>query len=112
MSCDVSKAPDSRRNRCSAEVVGLGPTSDSCSAAVYAPAAHGRDAAHHSLGTGRFNLTQGIVGSATGIGAALSTTAAGYLADNFGTATAFFGLAVAGLCAFLLLASIMPETKP
>jgi MFS family permease len=65
-----------------------------------------------SLGTGRFNLTQGIVGSATGIGAALSTAAAGYLADNFGTATAFFGLAVAGLCAFLLLASIMPETKP
>lgn len=65
-----------------------------------------------SLGTGRFNLTQGIVGSATGIGAALSTTAAGYLADSFGTATAFFGLAVAGLCAFLLLASIMPETMP
>jgi hypothetical protein len=65
-----------------------------------------------SLGTGRFNLTQGIVGSATGIGAALSTTAAGYLADRFGVATAFFGLALAGLCAFLLLLSVMPETKP
>jgi MFS family permease len=65
-----------------------------------------------SLGTGRFNLTQGIVGSATGIGAALSTTAAGYLADRFGVATAFFGLALAGLCAFLLLLCIMPETKP
>jgi MFS family permease len=65
-----------------------------------------------SLGTGRFNLTQGIVGSATGIGAALSTTAAGYLADRFGVATAFFGLALAGLCAFLLLLCVMPETKP
>jgi MFS family permease len=65
-----------------------------------------------SLGTGRFNLTQGIVGSATGIGAALSTTAAGYLADRYGVATAFFGLALAGLCAFLLLLSVMPETKP
>jgi MFS family permease len=65
-----------------------------------------------SLGTGRFNLTQGIVGSATGIGAALSTAAAGYLADRFGSATAFFGLAVAGFCAFLLLLLVMPETKP
>jgi len=65
-----------------------------------------------SLGTGRYNLTQGIVGCATGIGAALSTTAAGYLADRFSTATAFFGLAFAGLCAFLLLLTVMPETKP
>ena len=65
-----------------------------------------------SLGTGRFNLSQGIVGSATGVGAALSTTAAGYLADRCGTATAFFGLAVAGFCAFLLLLTVMPETKP
>jgi MFS family permease len=65
-----------------------------------------------SLGTGRFNLTQGIVGSATGIGAALSTAAAGYMADRFGSATAFFGLAVAGFCAFLLLLLVMPETKP
>ena len=65
-----------------------------------------------SRGTGHFNLTQGIVGCATGIGAALSTTSAGYLADKFGTATAFFGLTVAGACGFLLLLSIMPETKP
>ena len=65
-----------------------------------------------SRGTGRFNLTQGIVGSATGIGAALSTAAAGYLADRFGTESAFFGLAVAGFCAFFLLLLVMPETKP
>ena len=52
-----------------------------------------------SRGTGRFNLAQGIVGSATGIGAALSTIGAGYLADHFGTATAFAGLAAMGVLA-------------
>jgi MFS family permease len=44
-------------------------------------------------GTGRFNLVQGIVGSAAGIGAAASTIAAGHLADSFGTPVAFLGLA-------------------
>src|SRR4029453_17955990 len=34
-------------------------------------------------GTGRFNLGLGIVGSAVGIGAALSTTLAGYAMDHF-----------------------------
>ena len=49
-------------------------------------------------GTGRFNLGLGIVGSAVGIGAALSTTLAGYAIDHFGSSIAFFGLAsVAGL---------------
>jgi hypothetical protein len=65
-----------------------------------------------SRGTGRFNLAQGIVGSATGIGAALSTIGAGYLADHFGTTTAFAGLAAAAVCAFLLLFAMMPETRP
>jgi len=62
--------------------------------------------------TGRFNLAQGIVGCATGIGATLSTTGAGYLADRFGTATAFAGLAVPGVLALVLLFTLMPETKP
>ena len=65
-----------------------------------------------SRGTGRFNLTQGIIGSATGIGATLSTIGAGYLADLFGSATAFAGLAASGLFAFVLLLAMMPETKP
>ena len=65
-----------------------------------------------SRGTGRFNLAQGIVGSATGIGATLSTIGAGYLADHFGTATAFAGLAAAAAFAFVLLLAMMPETKP
>jgi MFS family permease len=65
-----------------------------------------------SRGTGRFNLAQGIVGTAIGIGATLSTTGAGYLADRFGTATALAGLASAAVLAFALLLALMPETKP
>ena len=37
-------------------------------------------------GTGHFNLGQGIVGTATGIGASLSATLAGYMSDHFGSA--------------------------
>ena len=44
-------------------------------------------------GTGRFNLGLGIVGSAVGIGAALSTTLAGYMMDRFGSSLAFWSLA-------------------
>jgi MFS family permease len=65
-----------------------------------------------SRGTGRFNLAQGIVGSATGVGATLSTIGAGYLADRFGTATAFAGLAAMGVLALALLLALMPETRP
>jgi MFS family permease len=65
-----------------------------------------------SRGTGRFNLAQGIVASATGIGAALSTSMAGYLATKFGVAIAFQGLAVAAVCAFLMVLVAMPETRP
>jgi MFS family permease len=63
-------------------------------------------------GTGRFNLAQGIVGSATGIGATLSTIGAGYLADRFGVTSAFWGLAGMGVLALVLLIAMMPETRP
>ncbi len=36
-------------------------------------------------GTGHFNLGQGIVGTAIGIGASLSPTFAGYMTDHFGS---------------------------
>jgi MFS family permease len=63
-------------------------------------------------GTGRFNLAQGIVGTGAGIGAALSTTAAGYLADAYGMGTAFLGLASLAACGLLLLLAALPETRP
>jgi MFS family permease len=63
-------------------------------------------------GTGRFNLAQGTVGTGAGVGAALSTTAAGYLADAYGTGTAFLGLAALAACGLLLLLAALPETRP
>jgi predicted MFS family arabinose efflux permease len=63
-------------------------------------------------GTGRFNLGQGIVGTATGIGASLSATFAGYMTDRFGSAPAFAGLALMALTGLTLLWFMMPETKP
>jgi MFS family permease len=62
-------------------------------------------------GTGRFNLGLGIVGSAVGIGAALSTTLAGYAIDHFGRSVAFFGLASVAVCGLALLWLLLPETR-
>jgi hypothetical protein len=62
-------------------------------------------------GTGRFNLGLGIVGSAVGIGAALSTTLAGYAIDHFGRSIAFFGLASVAVCGLALLWLLLPETR-
>jgi MFS family permease len=59
-----------------------------------------------------FNLSLGFVGFAVGIGATLSTPAAGWLADHFGMRAAFFGLAAVGVAAPLLVLLAMPETRP
>jgi MFS family permease len=63
-------------------------------------------------GTGRFNLGQGIIGTATGIGASLSATFAGYMTDRFGSAPAFAGLATMAFAGLAILWFMMPETKP
>ena len=63
-------------------------------------------------GTGRFNLGLGIVGSAVGIGAALSTTLAGYTIDHFGSSAAFLGLASIAVCGLALVWLLLPETQP
>jgi MFS family permease len=62
-------------------------------------------------GTGRFNLAQGAIGTATAAGAAVSTTATGYVVDRFGEAMGFRGLAVVALGALVLLVVAMPETQ-
>ena len=63
-------------------------------------------------GTGHFNLSLGAVGFCIGIGSTLSTPAAGWLADHFGTRMAFFALMGIGLLAVLVVAFAMPETRP
>ena len=63
-------------------------------------------------GTCHFNLGQGIVGTATGVGASLSATFAGYMTDRFGFGSAFAGLAAIALLGLTVLWSLMPETRP
>ncbi|CCD92207.1 putative permease of the major facilitator superfamily [Bradyrhizobium sp. ORS 375] len=64
-----------------------------------------------AFGSGHFNLAQGIVGTATGIGASLSTVLAGFASDRFGSATAFLGLSGVALAGLVLIALLMPETR-
>ena len=62
-------------------------------------------------GTGRFNLAQGIVGTAVGIGASISPTLAGYAADRLGTNIAFMGLAGVAATGLAMILLVMPETR-
>jgi len=64
-----------------------------------------------AFGSGHFNFAQGIVGTATGIGASLSTVIAGFAADRFGPSVAFIGLGSIGALALLMVWTIMPETR-
>jgi MFS family permease len=61
-------------------------------------------------GTGHFNLAQGLIGTAVGIGASLSTTLAGYTWDYFGILPAFLGLAALAAVGFVAVICFMPET--
>ena len=62
--------------------------------------------------TGRFNLALGAVGSAMGIGAALSTTLAGFVYDRAGAGIAFSSLAGIALLGLGVAWLAMPETHP
>ena len=63
-------------------------------------------------GTGHFNLALGMMGTAIGIGASVSTTASGYITDHFGSAAAFSALALAAALSLTWIWSMMPETRP
>jgi predicted MFS family arabinose efflux permease len=64
-----------------------------------------------AFGSGHFNLAQGIVGTATGIGASLSTVLAGYVSDKLGSSVAFFGLAGVAATGLAVIWLVMPETR-
>ena len=63
-------------------------------------------------GTGRFNLTQGLVGTVSGIGASLSTSISGLVVERFGHMAGFLSVTMVGLVAVAILWAFMPETKP
>jgi MFS family permease len=62
-------------------------------------------------GTGRYNLAQGAAGTASAIGASLSTAVSGYVVQLFGYTLAFFGLAAIGAIGLIFLCWFLPETK-
>ena len=63
-------------------------------------------------GTGRFNLTQGMVGTMTGLGASLSPSLAGYVTDSYDSSVAFLSLATVAAVGLTAVALLMPETRP
>jgi len=63
-------------------------------------------------GTGRYNVAQGGVATAQGIGASLSGLAAGVIVDHFGYSAAFLTSAAVAAIAFAALFVAMPETAP
>ncbi|GAB1718026.1 MAG: major facilitator superfamily MFS_1 [Nitrobacter sp.] len=64
-----------------------------------------------AFGSGHFNLAQGVIGTAAGIGASLSTLITGYASDHFGHGIAFMELAAAALLGLLVVWLLMPETR-
>jgi MFS family permease len=63
-------------------------------------------------GTGHFNVSQGAIATAAGLGGALSTFVAGVIIVTAGYSVAF--LTLAGVAAFglILFIMLMPETRP
>ena len=61
-------------------------------------------------GTGRFNITNGAISTATGIGAALSNAISGVIVQAAGYRGAFLTLAGIATLAALWFGLMMPET--
>jgi len=61
-------------------------------------------------GSGRFNLTLGVLNTAVGIGAALSQVLAGSIVHHVGFRAGFLFLAAVAAAAFAILYLFMPET--
>ena len=62
-------------------------------------------------GSGRFNTGLGMIGTMAGIGASLSPTLAGLIADHFGNTIAFFSLGMIGVMALIAVWLLIPETR-
>jgi MFS family permease len=63
-------------------------------------------------GTGRFNLMQGALATATGLGAALSNLVTGIVVKAAGFDAGFLMLAAIAAAALVFFATAMPETLP
>ncbi|MDE2508262.1 MAG: MFS transporter [Planctomycetota bacterium] len=63
-------------------------------------------------GTGRFNLMQGVLAAATGVGASLSNLVNGFVVHHAGFDAGFIALAGFATLAWLFLQFTLPETRP
>lgn len=63
-------------------------------------------------GTGHFNVSQGAIATAAGLGGALSTFFAGLIVVFAGYSAAFLALAGVAAFGFVLFIMLMPETRP
>lgn len=66
--------------------------------------------ADRTEGTGRFNLVQGALATAVGLGGALSNAFGGKIAEHYGFNNAFLTLGAVAVAATLLLWTAVPET--
>jgi MFS family permease len=62
-------------------------------------------------GTGHFNVSQGAIATAAGLGGALSTAAAGIIVVAAGYSAAFLSLATVAAVGLVLFVTLMPETR-
>jgi predicted MFS family arabinose efflux permease len=67
-------------------------------------------AADLTQGTGRFNLMQGLVALAVGIGSSLSNVVGGFVVQGFGYPAGFLCLAAIAVGALLFFLLLVPET--
>jgi len=63
-------------------------------------------------GTGHFNVSQGAIATAAGLGGALSAATAGFIVVEAGYSTAFLFLAAVAAVGLGLFVAMMPETGP
>ncbi|WP_420135680.1 MFS transporter [Rhodopseudomonas sp.] len=63
-------------------------------------------------GTGHFNVSQGAIATAAGLGGALSTAVAGVIVVSAGYSAAFLALAAIAAVGLVLFVLLMPETRP
>ena len=63
-------------------------------------------------GTGHFNVSQGAIATAAGLGGALSTAFAGLIVVKAGYSAAFLFLAAVAGAGLLGFIAMMPETLP
>ncbi len=68
--------------------------------------------ADRTRATGRFNLVQGSLATAVGLGAALSTAFGGKMIQHFSYRISFLSLGAVAALAFVLLWTAIPETLP